>query len=176
MTDRAAAPDGRDSDSMAMGRKSGSQPPLWLPHNAVSKAPGHAFYEKLNELLGRHKFDAYTEGLCEKFYAADDKQGRRSIPPGVYFRMLLIGYFEGIESERGICWRCADSLSLRTFLGLELTDGVPEHSTLSRIRKRLTREVYDEVFRFVLSIVEQEGLLKGRVAGVDSTICGPTRP
>lgn len=154
---------------MAMGRKGGSQPPLWLPHDAVSKGPGHTFYERLNELLVEHRFDAYVEGLCERFYAADEKQGRRSIPPGVYFRMLLIGYFEGIESERGICWRCADSLSLRGFLGLELTDGVPEHSSLSRIRTRLASEVYEEVFRFVLSIVERTGLLKGRVVGVDST-------
>ena len=154
---------------MSMGRKTSSQPPLWVPHTAVAAAPGHTFYEKLNELLGRHGFDAHVEGLCEGFYGSDEKQGRRSIPPGVYFRMLLIGYFEGIESERGICWRCADSLSLRGFLGLELTDTVPDHSSLSRIRKRLATKVYDEVFRYILSIVEKEGLLKGRVVGVDST-------
>ncbi len=154
---------------MSMGRKTSSQPPLWVPHTAVSTGPRHTFYEKLNELLEKHRFDTHVEGLCQEFYAPDDRQGRRSIPPGVYFRMLLIGYFEGIESERGICWRCADSLSLRGFLGLEVTDPVPDHSSLSRIRGRLAEGVYDEVFRLVLSIVEREGLLKGRVVGVDST-------
>jgi len=154
---------------MSMGRKTSSQPPLWVPHTAVSTGPRHTFYEKLNELLEKHRFDTHVEGLCQEFYAPDDRQGRRSIPPGVYFRMLLIGYFEGIESERGICWRCADSLSLRGFLGLEVTDPVPDHSSLSRIRTRLAEGVYDEVFRLVLSIVEREGLLKGRVVGVDST-------
>lgn len=154
---------------MAMGRKTPGQPPLWIPHGAVSQAPGHTFYQKLNELLAEHEFDPFVEQLCKPFYASELKQGRRSIPPGVYFRMLLIGYFEGIESERGICWRCADSLSLRTFLGLELTDTVPDHSSLSRIRSRLDADVYHEVFRFILSIVEQHGLLRGKVVGVDST-------
>lgn len=113
---------------MSMGTKQPGQALTWVPHTAT-KAPGHRFYEKLNELLAEHGFDRFVEKLCAPYYAARDKPGRRSLPPGVYFRMLLIGYFEGIESERGICWRCADSLSLRAFLGLELTDSVPEHST-----------------------------------------------
>ena len=151
-----------------MGTKKPPQSPLWVPHTAT-RTPGHRFYEKLNALLDEHGFDMFVEGLCRPYYAARDKPGRPSIPPGVYFRMLLIGYFEGIESERGICWRCADALSLRTFLGLELTDAVPEHSSLSRIRKRFDVDVYDEVFRFVLRVVEAAGLLHGKVVGVDST-------
>lgn len=152
-----------------MGRKKPGQPSLWVPHSAVAGTPGHTFYEKLNELLAEHDFDRFVEDLCKRFYASEKEAGRPSVPPGVYFRMLLIGYFEGIESERGICWRCADSLSLRSFLGLELTDRVPDHSSLSRIRKRLDASVYEDVFRFILSIVEQQGLLRGKVVGVDST-------
>jgi transposase len=154
---------------MAMGRKEPEQSTLWVPHRSLARAPGHRFYEKLNELLGEHAFDAFVEDLCEPYFASSRKQGRRSIPPGVYFRMLLVGYFEGIESERGICWRCEDSLSLRSFLGLGVDGTVPDHSSLSRTRTRYDSEVYEEVFRFVLSMVEQAGLLKGRVVGVDST-------
>jgi len=152
-----------------MGRKGSEQTLLFIPHDAVAKAPGHRFYERLNDLLKEHGFDGFVEQLCEAYYASEAKQGRRSIPPGIYFRMLLVGYFEGIESERGICWRCEDSLSLRSFLGLNFENRVPDHSSLSRIRTRLDGEVYEEVFRFILSIVEQAGLLKGRVVGVDST-------
>ena len=141
---------------------------MFVP-NTASRSPGHRFYEKLNELLEEARFDASVERLCEPFYDSDRSKGRQSIPPGIYFRMLLIGYFEGIESERGICWRCEDSLSLRDFLGLELTDRIPDHSTLSRTRHRLDKEVFDAVFRLVLSVVEEHGLLKGRVVGVDST-------
>src|SRR6516162_1989041 len=122
---------------MAMGRRGPTQPPLWVPHSAVAQAPGHRFYEKLNELLEKHGFDRFAEDLCERFYAAEGAAGRPSIPPGVYFRMLLIGYFEGIESERGVAWRCSDSLSLRTFLGIGATSSVPDHSSMSRIRARL---------------------------------------
>ena len=155
--------------AMSMGRKRPGQPTLWVPHTAAAKAPGHAFYEKLNELLAEHDFDGVVEAICDPFYAGDARGGRPSIPPPRYFRMLLIGYFEGIGSERGICWRCEDSLSLRAFLGLELGDPIPDHSTLSRIRQRLDAEAYQEVFRFVLSMVEQKGLLRGKVVGVDST-------
>jgi transposase len=152
---------------MSMGKKRPRQPSLFVPHTAT-RSPGHRFYEKLDQLLKQDDFDRFVEELCQPFYAEEGK-GRPSIPPGVYFRMLLIGYFEGIESERGIAWRCGDSLSLRSFLGLELTDAVPDHSSLSRIRKRLDLSVFEEVFRFVLRIVESYGLLKGKVVGVDST-------
>lgn len=153
---------------VAMGRKKRRQRSLFVSESAA-RAPGHRFYEKLSELLREAEFDGFVEGLCEPFFDPDRSKGRESVPPGVYFRMLMVGYFEGIESERGICWRCEDSLSLREFLGLGLGDRVPDHSTLSRTRTRFGKEVFEEVFRFILRMVEKTGLLKGRVAGVDST-------
>lgn len=154
---------------MSMGKRTEKQQPLWLGAGELPRSPGHRFYETLNQLLREAGFDRRVEALCARFYEADGTSGRPSIPPGVYFRMLLIGYFEGIESERGIEWRCADSLSLRQFLGLLPTERIPDHSSLSRIRARLDGAIYDEVFALVLEIVEKKGLLKGKVAGVDST-------
>lgn len=136
---------------------------MWVGYDEVQHGPGHRFYERLNELLRE------AEELCAPYFEEDNTPGRRSIPPGVYFRMHLIGYFEGIESERGIAWRCADSLSLREFLGLEVTERVPDHSTLSRMRTRLPLGVHKEVFVLMLGIVEAKGLLRGQVAGGDST-------
>lgn len=150
-----------------MGERDAKQPAMWLSYKEVAASPGHRFYEKLNALLAERGFDREVEALCAPHYAEDN--GRPSIPPGVYFRMLLIGYFEGIESERGIAWRCADSLSLRTFLGLLPSESSPDHSSLSRIRQRLPLALYGEVFRLVLGVVESKGLLKGKQAGVDST-------
>jgi transposase len=154
---------------MALRRRGPSQEGMWLASTRVAAAPGHRFYEKLNELLKKHEFDRQVEDLCVPFYKEEGTVGRPSVPPGTYFRMLLVGYFEGIESERGICWRCADSLSLRSFLGLAMTESVPDQSTLSRIRKRLPKELFEQVFKIVLKFVASEGLLKGKVAGVDST-------
>jgi len=154
---------------MSMGRRKGMQGSMWITHDEIQRGPGHRFYEKLNELLREAEFDWRVETLCAPYFDADHTPGRRSIPPGVYFRMHLIGYFEGIESERGIEWRCADSMSLREFLGVDLTDRVPDHSTLSRMRKRLPLEVHKEAFVLILDIVEQKGLLRGQVMGVDST-------
>jgi transposase len=154
---------------MSMGRREDRQGALWLAGPSLARSPGHRFYEKLNELLSEAKFDRRVEALCARYFGSSNKPGRPSIAPGVYFRMLFVGYFEGIESERGLEWRCADSLSLRSFLGLELNERVPDHSSLSRTRARLDGPVYDEVFRLVLSIVESKGLLRGKVAGVDST-------
>lgn len=154
---------------MSMGRRKAQQTPMWLAGPALARSPGHKFYEKLNELLKEADFDRRVEDLCAPYFEADDKPGRPSIVPGVYFRMLFVGYFEGIESERGLEWRCADSLSLRAFLGVQMNERVPDHSSLSRMRSRLEGEVYDEVFRLVLGIVEAKGLLRGKVAGVDST-------
>ena len=154
---------------MSMGRCKGNQELMWVAHNEIQRGPGHRFYEKLNDLLREAEFDRKAEELCAAYFEADNTPGRRSIPPGTYFRMHLIGYFEGIESERGIEWRCADSMSLREFLGLDLTDRVPDHSTLSRMRSRLPLEVHQQAFVLILSIVEQKGLLRGRVTGVDST-------
>src|ERR1700754_1112868 len=154
---------------MSMGRREGRQAPLWLSGPELLKRPGHRFYEKLNELLAGADFDKRVEQACEKYFAEEGMQGRPSVAPGVYFRMLLVGYFEGIESERGLEWRCADSLSLQAFLGILPPERVPDHSTLSRMRTRLDGGGYDEVFRLVLGIVEAKGLLRGKVAGVDST-------
>jgi hypothetical protein len=120
---------------MALGkRKSEQQEALFLTAEELPKAPGHVFYRKLNELLAQGGFDAWIEQRCQEYYADD---GRPGIPPGTYFRMLLIGYFEGIGSQRGIAWRCSDSLSLREFLGLPLSEESPDHSSLSVIRHRL---------------------------------------
>jgi transposase len=154
---------------MSMGRREEQQAPMWLAGTELARSPGHRFYEKLNEWLSEAKFDMRVEQLCARYFEARDKPGRPSIPPGVYFRMLFVGYFEGIESERGLEWRCADSLSLRTFLGVPVHERVPDHSSLSRMRTRLDGAVYDEVFRLVLGIVESKGLLRGKVTGVDST-------
>ena len=155
--------------AMSMGRRAGQQAPMWIATSELSRSEGHRFYEKLNELLAEAEFDRRVEQLCGPYFEADGKAGRPSVAPGVYFRMLFVGYFEGIESERGLEWRCSDSLSLRTFLGVLPSERVPDHSTLSRTRTRLDAEVYDAVFRLVLGIVEAKGLLRGKVAGVDST-------
>ena len=139
---------------------------LWIPTAEVTRSPGHPFYQALNRILAKHDFDRCAEDLCAPYYKHG---GRPSIEPGVYFRMLFIGYFEGIESERGIEWRCADSLSLREFLGLSLTDRVPDHSSLSRIRSRLSLEVQIEIFQFVLKLLAKEKLLSGKHIGIDAT-------
>ena len=142
---------------------------MWVASTALGGGQGHRFYEQLNRLLSEADFDRRVEELCAPYFDADGNAGRRSIAPGVYFRMLFVGYFEGIESERGLEWRCSDSLSLRTFLGVQPGERVPDHSTLSRMRTRLDGKVYDAVFRLVLGVVEAKGLLRGKVVGVDST-------
>ncbi|NQY62052.1 transposase [Cognatishimia sp.] len=154
---------------MAMGRRKAKQRSLFVEAERMPAGPRHRFYDALNGLLGEAGFDEHVEDLCAFAYEAQSKGGRPSIPPGVYFRMLLIGYFEGIESERGICWRCEDSLSLKRFLGYEAHEATPDHSTLSRTRSRLPERTYEEVFRFVMRILNEEGLTQGRVAGVDAT-------
>ncbi len=153
---------------MALGRSGGErQGELWLATDQLVLGNGHVFYDRLNQVLREAGFDAYVEALCEEHYHAG---GRPGIPPGRYFRMLLIGYFEGLDSQRGIAWRCGDSLSLRSFLGLALTENVPDHSSLTRIRNRLPLAVHEQVFAFLLSVVGQHGLLKGKTVGVDSTL------
>jgi transposase len=154
---------------MSMGRRQKSQSPMWIAHHELAPSPGHRFYETLNELLREAGFDRHAELLCAPYYEAAQVPGRKSVAPGVYFRMHLVGFFEGIESERGLEWRFADSLSLRQFLGLPLTQRVPDHSTLSRTRQRLPLDVHQAVFALILGIVETKGLLNGRVLGVDST-------
>lgn len=152
-----------------MGRRRARQESLFVLAEELPRSGGHPFYQKLNALLAEAEFDRWAEGRCEAYYEPAGSCGRRSIPPGVYFRMLLVGYFEGIDSRRGIAWRCADGLSLRQFLGLGLADPTPDHSSLTRIRKRLPIEVCMEVFQFVLAIADKKRLLSGRTVGVDST-------
>jgi len=147
-------------------KRSESQSEMWIPTATVAKSPGHPFYERLNRLLREHRFDPWVEDLCEAFYA---KTGRGSVPPGVYFRMLFIGYFESIPSNRQIEWRCQDSLSLRAFLGLSLEERVPDHSSLTRIRDRLGLVTHQRVFQWVVSVLGEEDLLDGKTVGIDST-------
>ena len=140
---------------------------LWVAAGELPKSGGHPFYRRLSELLDEHDFDTFVEGLCEKFYAV--KMGRPSLTPGIYFRTLLIGYFEGIDSERGLAWRIADSLSLRRFLAIELDEQAPDHSTISRTRRLIDVETHREVFTWALRLLACEGLLAGGTIGVDAT-------
>jgi transposase len=154
---------------MAMGtrRHRQRQEQLWVTHSELPTAPGHPFYRHLNELLDREKFDEFAEKECASFYA--DKNGRPSLTPGTYFRSLLVGYFEGIESERGIAWRVADSLGLRQFLQIGLDEKTPDHSTISRTRRLIDVETHRRVFGWVLGVLADRGLLKGKIVGVDAT-------
>lgn len=152
---------------MAMGRRKGErQTEMWIATGELPQSPGHVFYQKLNDLLAENGFDAWVEELCRPHYA---DAGRPGIPPGVYFRMLLVGYFEGLGSQRGIAWRCADSLSLRKFLGLASTEESPDHSSLTVIRDRLPLEVHAAVFQRVLAVAREKKILNGQTLGVDST-------
>ena len=153
---------------MAMRRRDQErQGALWVATQALPSGPGHVFYERLNGLLAEAGFDRFVEELVEEYYA---DRGRPGIAPGVYFRMLFVGYFEGIDSQRGIAWRCADSLSLRSFLGLNLTEPSPEHSSLTRIRDRYPLEVTEKVFAFVLQMACERKLISGTQVGVDATL------
>jgi transposase len=140
---------------------------LWINTAQIVRSPGHPFYQRLNQVLAEHGFDRFVEERCQAFYA--ETLGRPSIAPGVYFRMLLIGYFEGLDSERGIAWRCADSLALREFLGYALDERTPEHSSLSVIRGRIDLETHREIFQWVLRVLAQSDLLKGKTIGIDAT-------
>ncbi|HLA84938.1 MAG TPA: transposase [Thermoguttaceae bacterium] len=153
---------------MALGRrKQQRQDDFWIPVNSLPRSEGHVFYRKLNQLLREAGFDQHVESLSRPYY--HDTMGRPGIPPGVYFRMLLVGYFEGLGSQRGIAWRCADSLSLREFLGVGLSEDTPDHSSLTRTRDRLPVSVHTAVFQFVLRVADENGLLKGKTVGVDAT-------
>lgn len=153
---------------MALGHRNQEQQALfWIAAEELPRSEGHVFYRKLNQLLREAGFDEFVESLCEPYY--HDTMGRPGIPPGVYFRMLLVGYFEGLGSQRGIAWRCADSLSLREFLGVPLSEDTPDHSSLTRTRDRLPLSVHTAVFQFVLRVADEKGLLKGQTVGVDAT-------
>mgnify|MGYP001619817848 FL=1 len=153
---------------MAMGRrKTEAQAALFVATDDLPRTPGHPFYQKLNEILAEAEFDSFVEQLCQKFYA--ETMGRPSLEPGKYFRMLLLGYFEGIDSERGIAWRAADSLSVRSFLGYSLDEPAADHSTLSRTRRLIDLETHGAVFTWVLKRLAEHDLIDGKTLGIDAT-------
>ena len=150
-----------------MGKRKSEQAPLWIPTTELPVSPGHPFYVRLNALLDAAGFDRFVEEQCRPFYAP--VMGRPSLAPGRYFRLLLIGYFEGLDSERGMAWRAADSLAVRTFLGLGLDEGAPDHSTISRTRRLIDVETHRAVFTWVQKRLVDAGLLKGQTLAVDAT-------
>src|SRR2546429_3474873 len=155
---------------MAMGRRAEqrqAQEEFWIAHTQWPRTVAHPFYQRLNQLLEERSFDEWVEQQCTRFYA--ERMGRPSLAPGRYFRLLLIGYFEGIDSERGIAWRAADSLALRQFLELGLTEPPPDHSTISRMRRLIAVETHQAVFRWVLELLAEKGQLKGKTVGIDGT-------
>src|SRR5215470_2580571 len=153
---------------MAMGtrKKRERQEPLWYG-SELPVAPGHPFYNRLNELLDQVGFDRFCEDACAGFYHA--RLGRPSLAPGLYFRIMMVGFFEGLDSERGIAWRLADSLTLRQFLSIGLDENTPDHVTISRTRRLIDGETHQRIFTWVLERLAQDGLVKGKIIGVDST-------
>ena len=152
---------------MAMGTRQIEQSSFWVATSELPKSPGHPFYARLNALLDTHDFDRFVEHRCEAFYAP--VMGRPSLPPGRYFRLLLVGYFEGIDSERGIAWRATDSLAVRSFLRLPLDEAPPDHSTISRTRRVIDLETHRAVFTWVQQRLVEAGLLKGQTVAIDAT-------
>src|SRR5271163_2028573 len=153
---------------MAMGtrKQRERQEPLWYQSD-LPEAPGHPFYQRLNRVLDEEGFDRFCEGRCRRFY--HEKLGRPSLAPGIYFRLMMIGFFEGLDSERGIAWRVADSLTLRQFLSIGLDEKTPDHVTISRTRRLIHAATHQRIFSFVLEQLAQAGLLRGKTIGVDST-------
>src|ERR1700691_3151240 len=153
---------------MAMGtrKKRQRQEELWYG-GELPTAPGHPFYKRLNEVLDNAGFDAFCESSCVDFY--HNRLGRPSLPPGLYFRVMMIGFFEGLDSERGIAWRLADSLTLRQFLSIGLDENTPDHVTISRTRRLIDGEIHQRIFTWVLEWLAQAGLIRGKTIGVDST-------
>jgi len=153
---------------MAMGtrKKRERQEGLWYG-GELPTAPGHPFYKRLNEVLDNAGFDAFCESRCTEFY--HQRLGRPSLVPGLYFRIMMIGFFEGLDSERGIAWRLADSLTLREFLCIGLDEKTPDHVTISRTRRLIDAETHQRIFSWVLERLAQGGLIKGKTIGVDST-------
>ena len=152
---------------MAMGTRREHQEELWIPSCTLPRPASHPFYERLNQLLAQHDFDRFVEKKCQRFYAAT--MGRPGLVPGIYFRLLLVGYFEGIDSERGISWRAGDSLSIREFVGIPLHEGAPDHTTISRTRRLIDVETHRQVFHWILELLADAGLVKGKQIGIDAT-------
>jgi transposase len=152
---------------MSMGTRETDQPPLWIAASDLPASPGHPFYARLNEVLDTHGFDRFVENQCRAFYAK--VMGRPSLPPGQYFRLLLVGYFEGIDAERGIAWRAADSLAVRSFVRLALHEAAPDHTTISRTRRLIDVDTHRAVFTWVQQRLVEVGLLKGKTVAIDAT-------
>ena len=150
-----------------MGTRETDQSPLWIATSDLPTSPGHPFYARLNAVLDAHGFDRFAEDQCREFYAK--VMGRPSLPPGQYFRLLLVGYFEGIDAERGIAWRAADSLAVRSFVRLALHEAAPDHSTISRTRRLIDVETHRAVFTWVQQRLVEAGLLKGKTIAIDAT-------
>jgi transposase len=152
---------------MSMGTRETDQSPLWIAASDLPASPGHPFYARLNAVLDAHGFDRFAEDQCREFYAK--VMGRPSLPPGQYFRLLLVGYFEGIDAERGIAWRAADSLAVRGFVRLAIHEAAPDHSTISRTRRLIDVETHRAVFTWVQQRLVEAGLLKGKTVAIDAT-------
>src|SRR6266542_6874768 len=152
---------------MSMGTRETDQSPLWVAASDLPASPGHPFYARLNAVLDAHGFDRFVEDRCRQFYAK--VMGRPSVVPGQYFRLLLVGYFEGIDSERGIVWRAADSLAVRSFVRLGLDAAAPDHSTISRTRRLIDVETHRAVFTWVQARLVAAELLQGRTVAIDAT-------
>jgi transposase len=152
---------------MSMGTRETDQPPLWIAASDLPASPGHPFYARLNAVLDAQGFDQFVEDECRRFYAP--VMGRPSLAPGQYFRLLLVGYFEGIDAERGIAWRAADSLAVRSFVRLALNEAAPDHSTISRTRRLIDVETHRSVFTWVQQRLVAAGLLKGKTVAIDAT-------
>ena len=152
---------------MGRRKKRARQEGLWTPTAALPVNASHPFYQRLNQILDEKQFDEYVETICEEFYAGE--VGRPGLSPGIYFRLLMVGYFEGIDSERGIAWRASDSLSIRSFVRIALDESVPDHSTISRTRRLMDVETHQAVFQWVLQVLAEKKLLKGTTIGVDAT-------
>jgi transposase len=152
---------------MGRRKKRVRQEGLWTATAGLPVGASHPFYQRLNQILDEKKFDEYVETICEDFYAGE--VGRPGLSPGIYFRLLMVGYFEGIDSERGIAWRASDSLSIRSFVRIGLDESVPDHSTISRTRRWMDVETHQAVFQWVLQVLAEKKLLKGTTIGVDAT-------
>src|SRR3989442_5034216 len=152
---------------MAMGKRKSEQAPMWIPTTDLPVSPGHPFYARVNTILDDAGFDRFVEEQCRAFYAP--VMGRPSLPPGRYFRLLLLGYLEGLDSERGIALRAAESLAVRSFVGLGLDAAAPDHSTISRTRRLIDVETHRAVFTWVQERLVAAGLLTGRTVAIDAT-------
>jgi transposase len=150
---------------MALGKRKPVQQPLFVTMSDLNLR-SHPFYDAVNKVLAAHHFDSFVEQLCAPFYS---HEGRPGLAPGIYFRCLMVGYFEGIDSERGIDWRCNDSLSLKLFLGIACDKPAPDHSTISRTRRLIDLETHQQVFQYVLKMLANHDLIQGKTVGIDST-------